>query len=281
MRFGLNLPLTGIFSDIALAARLAREAEASGWDGCFVWDHLSIAGAARLADPWLALALIAQATKRIRLGPLVTPLFRRHAAKLAYETVTLDHLSQGRLILGAGLGSDVFREISAFGGPLDDKIRAQMLDEGLAVLAGLWSGQPFSFTGKHYRLERAQVVPPCLQSPRIPIWIAASGQRRSPLRRAAQYDGVVPVSGDLKSSLSPAQISEMVSYIQRFRSPHEPFDVVHFGAAAGPRPAQAQTLIDSYAEAGVTWWIETLPLEAPAFAPIRERVRRGPPLRAF
>jgi alkanesulfonate monooxygenase SsuD/methylene tetrahydromethanopterin reductase-like flavin-dependent oxidoreductase (luciferase family) len=281
MLFGLNFPLSGIFSDIAAVADLAQEAEASGWDGCFVWDHLSIVAAERLADPWLALALIAHATERIRLGPLVTPLFRRHTGKLAYETVTLDHLSKGRLILGAGLGSDVFREISAFGGPLDDKIRAQMLDEGLAILMGLWSGQPFSFVGKHYHLEHAQVIPPCLQSPRIPIWIAASGQRRSPLRRAAQYDGVVPVSGDLSSSLRPAQVRDMVSYIQRFRSREDPFDVVHFGQAAGLRPDQARAVIDSYGEVGVTWWIETMPFEAQPFELIRERVRRGPPFRGF
>src|ERR1700759_1609985 len=145
MRFGLSFPLAEQLSDVAAAAELAREAEAAGWDGFFVWDHLSLAGAQPIADPWQALALIAQATRRIRLGPLVTPLYRHHPAKLALETITLDHLSRGRLIMGAGLGSDLFHEISAFGGPLDDMLRAEMLDEGLAILTGLWSGQPFSF----------------------------------------------------------------------------------------------------------------------------------------
>ena len=162
MRFGLNFPLAGIFSNLRVTTELAREAEASGWDGFFVWDHILIDGAHSVADPWLALALIADATSRLVIGPLVTPLYRRHPAKLAQETVTLDHLSNGRLILGAGLGSDEFSEISVFGGPLDDVIRAQLLDEGLEILAGLWTGKQFSFDGDHYHIQDAQMVrPPC------------------------------------------------------------------------------------------------------------------------
>ena len=248
MRFGLSLPLAGIFSDVAEIAKLAQEAEACGWDGCFVWDHLNIAGVQRLADPWIALALMAQATKHIRLGSLVTPLFRPHPGKLAYETVTLDHFSGGRLILGAGLGSDAFGEIGAFGGPLDDKVRAQMLDESLIILTGLWTGQPFSFAGKHYHLEQAQVIPACLQTPRIPIWIAATGLRQAPLRRAARFDGVVPVKGDLHSSLTPAEVQEIVFSIKRLRGPDEPFEVVHFGSVAGLTAAQTQAVTDAYSK---------------------------------
>ncbi|HTT75482.1 MAG TPA: LLM class flavin-dependent oxidoreductase [Candidatus Binataceae bacterium] len=277
MRFGLDIPLTGVFSDLTVVANVAQEAEAYGWDGCFVWDHLRIAGTRQLADPWLALALIAQATKRIRFGPLVTPLFRRHLGKLAYETVSLDHLSDGRLVFGVGLGSDVFGEISAFGGPLDDRVRAEMLDEGLTVLTGLWSGQPFDFEGKHIRIKRAQVNPPCLQSPRIPIWIAASWRHKRPMRRAARYDGVVPVRGDLSGPLTPEEVREMGAYIKGFRSADNAFDVLHFGLTNGLQPADARKLAASYGLAGVTWWIETLPLEA-QLDQVLERVRLGPPL---
>jgi alkanesulfonate monooxygenase SsuD/methylene tetrahydromethanopterin reductase-like flavin-dependent oxidoreductase (luciferase family) len=275
MRFGLNTPLSGIFNDLSVLPDMAREAEASGWDGFFVWDHLSIAGVQRLADPWMALALIAQATDKIRVGPLVTPLYRRHPAKLAFETVTLDHLSNGRLIMGAGLGSDMFGEISAFGGPLDDKVRAQMLDEGLAVLIGLWTGEPFYFEGKHYHLKHAQVSPACMQVPRIPIWIAASWQRTAPMRRAARYEGMVAVRGDL-GLLSPAQIKEMAVYAQGFRPSDTPFDIVHFGSTIELQPLEARELIASYAQAGVTWWIETLPIEA-RLDQARRRIRLGPP----
>jgi alkanesulfonate monooxygenase SsuD/methylene tetrahydromethanopterin reductase-like flavin-dependent oxidoreductase (luciferase family) len=99
------------------------------------------------------------------------------------ETFTLNYLSKGRLVLGVGLGSNAFGEISPFGGPLDDKLRAEMLDEGSTVLSGLRSGQPFSFEGKHYELNNAQVVPPCLQRPCIPIWIAGSWPRSRHARR--------------------------------------------------------------------------------------------------
>jgi alkanesulfonate monooxygenase SsuD/methylene tetrahydromethanopterin reductase-like flavin-dependent oxidoreductase (luciferase family) len=275
MRFGLSFPLAGQLSNVVAAAELAQEAEVAGWDGCFVWDHLKIAEAQPLADPWLALALIAQATRKIRLGPLVTPLFRRDPAKLALETITLDHLSKGRLIMGAGLGSDRFGEISAFGGQLDDTLRAEMLDEGLAILTGLWSGRPFSFEGKYHRLWNALLVPSCFQSPRIPIWIAGSWPRKAPMRRAARYDGVVPVSGDLAGSLTLRQMRELIAYIRRLRSPSDPFDVVRFSP---PHDAQSSQLIAPLADAGVTWWIETVAMdETDDLERIRSRIRRGPP----
>jgi alkanesulfonate monooxygenase SsuD/methylene tetrahydromethanopterin reductase-like flavin-dependent oxidoreductase (luciferase family) len=276
MRFGFNIPLADVFSDLALVAEVAREIEANGWDGCFVWDHLSIPGTARLADPWIALALIARATKRIRIGPIVTPLFRRHPEKLAYETVTLDHLSHGRLILGIGLGSDIFNEITAFGGPTDDRMRAEMLDEGLAVLNGLWSGESFSFDGKYYRFNGARITPGCLQKPRIPTWIAASWRRKPPMRRAAAYDGVVPVRGDLLHSLSTDQIKEMLAYIDFFRPPNAPFDVIHFGQTAGFSLSDARALVASYSAAGVTWWVETVSPGAQLDQTLRT-IRGGPP----
>jgi alkanesulfonate monooxygenase SsuD/methylene tetrahydromethanopterin reductase-like flavin-dependent oxidoreductase (luciferase family) len=278
MRFGLSFPLAGALSDLHLVVELAREAEASGWEGCFVWDHLSIGVPVPFADPWLALTVISQATEHIRIGPLVTPLFRRDPAKLAYETVTLDHFSKGRLTLGVGLGSNLFGEISSFGGPPDDRDRAEMLDEGLAILTGLWSGNPFSFAGKHNHLDGAQVLPSCLQKPRIPIWVAASWGRHAPMRRAARYDGVVPVCGDLQGSLTPAQVQEMVAYIQRFRPVNEPFEVIQFGLTNGRRPFTGRALIESYAEVGVTWWIEAVPFEPQLdFEQMRQHIRLGPP----
>jgi alkanesulfonate monooxygenase SsuD/methylene tetrahydromethanopterin reductase-like flavin-dependent oxidoreductase (luciferase family) len=177
--------------------------------------------------------------------------------------------------LGVGLGSDLFGEISAFGGPLDDKLRAAMLDEGLTVLTGLWSGHPFSIEGKYHRLHKAQLVPSCFQSPRIPIWIAGSWLRKAPLRRAARYDGVVPVYGDVAGFLTPSQLRELVAYIKRFRSSADPFDVVRFSP---PHDADNRQLIEPLASAGVTWWIETISLdETNDIEQIHQRIRRGPP----
>ncbi len=180
MRFGISFSTIGPYSDVRVIGDLAREAEDAGWDGCFVWDHIQAGWLETVADPWITLTAIALATRRIRVGTLVTPLYRRHPWKLARETVTLDHLSRGRMILGVGLGSDLFGEISAFGGPLDDRVRAQMLDEGLAVLTGLWSGEPFSFSGAHFKINDTCFIPAPVQLPRIPIWVAGTWPSRPP-----------------------------------------------------------------------------------------------------
>ena len=149
MRFAINVPNFGTYSDPRTAADLAREAEDAGWDGFFVWDH--ILGAREwqvpIADPWVLLSAVAMRTERIRLGPMVTPIPRRRPWKLARETVTLDHLSRGRLVLGVGLGFPPDAEFEQFGEDGDPRVRAAKLDEGLAVLTGLWSGQPFRLRG--------------------------------------------------------------------------------------------------------------------------------------
>src|SRR5439155_6034797 len=139
--------------------------------------------------------------------------FRRNPWKVARETVTLDHLSNGRLVLGVGLGAEVFKEISSFDGPLDDRVRAQMLDESLAILTGLWSGEKFSFDGIHYKVRETQFLPMPIQKPRIPIWVAGSWPRKKPFKRAARFDGSVPMSGDIEKSLTPADIRAIAEFI--------------------------------------------------------------------
>ena len=156
MRYGVTLPNMGL--DAHTLAQLAVEAETAGWDGVFVWDCLygspEIAPEKRATcDPWMALAAIALTTKRIRLGTMVTPLSRRRPWKVARETVTLDHLSQGRLILPVGLGDVTEGGFAHVGEELDRHIRAQRLDEGLTILTGLWRGQPFRFSGQHDQVQ--------------------------------------------------------------------------------------------------------------------------------
>ena len=171
MHFGIHLPIFGPYGDALRLADLAAEAEEAGWDGFFLWD--AVANALPLVDPWVALTAIALNTKRIRLGPLVTPLSRRRPWKVARETVSLDHLSHGRLILGAGSGGDP-EEFDDLGEARDPKIRAAMLEEGLEVLINLWSGKTFTFEGSYYHIQTAQFLPRPLQSPRIPIWVGGS-----------------------------------------------------------------------------------------------------------
>src|SRR5215211_309557 len=132
MRYAINMPHFGPFGDPRRLAELAREAEQAGWDGFFLWDHLLFEQPLPMVDPWVAMAAMAMTTERIKLGALVTPLPRRRPRKLAREIVTLDHLSNGRLIVGVGIGGDWWGEYSAFGESPDDKLHAAMLDEGLA-----------------------------------------------------------------------------------------------------------------------------------------------------
>jgi len=280
MQFAINTPNFGSFGDARLMAELAHEAEDAGWDGFFIWDHIGgdPEQALPMADPWIELAAMAMATSRIKLGPIVTPLPRRRPWKLARESVTLDRLSAGRLILGVGTGSDIyFKEYSAYGEAPDDKLHGAMLDEGLDVLVRLWSGEKASYSGQHYRLHDALFLPTPLQQPRIPIWVAGVWPSRKPFRRAARWDGVCPLKHS-DQLMQPDDIREMLTYIRQFRSNNEPFDVLATGNTGGAEREKDRDMIIPFAEAGATWWQESfagsdsLELEA-----ARTRIRQGPP----
>jgi alkanesulfonate monooxygenase SsuD/methylene tetrahydromethanopterin reductase-like flavin-dependent oxidoreductase (luciferase family) len=277
MKFAFDTPQFGAFADPRLLAQLAHEAEDAGWDAFFLWDHIQVGWPDEVADPWIALAAIAMATSRILIGPIVTPLYRRHPWKLARETVTLDHLSGGRVVLGVGLGDDVFGEIRTFDGPMDPKTRAAMLDEGLAVLLGLWSAEKFSFEGRHYTIRDAQFLPAPLQQPRIPIWVAGTWPRKSPFRRAARFDGILPISGDIETQLTPPQVRDLVAFIKSVRTSDAPFEVIQSGETSGENADHDRKIVAPYEEAGATWWFESrLPWRS-SVEQVRARIRMGPP----
>src|SRR5436190_24311266 len=118
------------------------------------------------------MAAMATRTRRVRIGALVTPLARRRPWKVARETVTLDHLSGGRLVLAVGLGALDDGGFGKVGEPTDPRTRAERLDESLAILTGLWTGLPFGFQGRHYQVDEMTFSPGPVQRPRIPIWVA-------------------------------------------------------------------------------------------------------------
>jgi alkanesulfonate monooxygenase SsuD/methylene tetrahydromethanopterin reductase-like flavin-dependent oxidoreductase (luciferase family) len=269
------LPPFGEFADVHALASLARDAEDAGWDGFFIWDHLQAEVGMPVADPWMALSAIALKTERLRIGALVTPLPRRRPWKLARETTTLDHLSGGRLIVGVGIGGDQwFREYSTFGESVDDKTHAAMLDEGLDVLVGLWSGKPFRYEGEHYTVRDALFLPPPVQSPRIPLWVAATWPHKAPLRRAAHWDGIFPIrEGQM---VQPEEVRAMLTFIRQYRPADDPFDVVVAGSLGNRHPADATSLLQRYAEAGVTWWQEGF-LGHDTLNDVRKRIHQGPP----
>ncbi|MFI5316205.1 MAG: LLM class flavin-dependent oxidoreductase [Myxococcota bacterium] len=249
MKHGLYLPNFGAFGEPRVLVELSALAERAGWDGFFLWDHIARPGSPPVVDPWIALAAIATATERIRIGALVTPLARRRPWKVARETASLDRLSGGRLVFGAGLGSagGAQSEWAAFGEELDLRRRGEMLDEALAVLAGLWSGEPFDFAGTHFSVAGACFRPTPLQAPRIPVWIAAYWPHRRPLRRALRWDGLFALFPD-GPPRDAEQLAEAVAAVRAGRGPGTgPFEVVNCGAPAGD-PA-------IYARSGATWWL--------------------------
>ena len=204
-------------------------------------------------------------------GPMVTPLPRRRPWKVAREAVSLDRLSNGRLILGVGLGSPSDLEFERFGEPGDPKVRAAMLDESLDVLSGLWSGEPFKYQGVHYRLEETTFLPGPVQSPRIPIWVAGTWPRMAPLRRALKWDGYFP------ESTTPDDIRDVVEFVATNRASGGPFDIAFGNRRPMAEHARQLEEIAAYAEAGLTWWMQRLGPSYGSFQESRAHLRRGPP----
>jgi alkanesulfonate monooxygenase SsuD/methylene tetrahydromethanopterin reductase-like flavin-dependent oxidoreductase (luciferase family) len=234
-----------------LVAELAQAAEARGWDGFFLWDHIRYRPPTRaVADPWVTLSAIATATSALRIGPMVTPLSRRRVQKLARETVTLDRLSAGRLVLGVGLGSDYNDELEPFGEVTDPRERARLLDDGLDRLAAFWAGE---------------FEPPPVQRPRIPIWVASRWPKRRPLRRAARWDGLFPIELP-----GPEALAELGAEVRELREdPGSPFDlVVEVSPGTDPGP---------WEEAGATWILAGEFGQQPSEAAVREAIEAGPP----
>jgi alkanesulfonate monooxygenase SsuD/methylene tetrahydromethanopterin reductase-like flavin-dependent oxidoreductase (luciferase family) len=280
MRFGLSVPNFGDFGDPNAVVKLAIEAEAAGWDGFFLWDHIKLFAdwTPPVIDPWVTLAAVAQATDRMKLGPMVTPVSRRRPHKLARETVTLDHLSGGRLILGVGLGAPSDVDFGNFGDEADDRTRADMLDEGLDVITGLWRGEPFSHHGTHYRVEETTFLPPPVQQPRIPIWVAGFWPNRRPFRRAARWDGLFPITvggQDEFLETTPAGLTEIIAYARRHRPARLPFDVVLSGASPGDASERAE-IMAAYEEVGLTWWLEAVAMPDRSYDEWQDVVRQGP-----
>ncbi|WP_290061869.1 LLM class flavin-dependent oxidoreductase [Amycolatopsis solani] len=259
----LWLPLFDELADPVLVAELAAEAEAAGWHGFFVWDHLRWREpVAAVADPWITLAAVAAATSSLRFGPMVSAISRRRPAKLARETATLDRLGGGRLTLGVGLGSDRFgEEFSRTGEECDDRVRARMLDEALDVLTAAWSGEVVHHRGEHYTVDGIRFLP--APAGRIPVWAAGFPGKLRPMRRAARLDGYFPVNLD-----SAGRFADAVAEVEALRTGTGPFDYV-----AEIQPGDDGS---AYARAGATWLLTGFDPEALSVDQVRGVLRDGP-----
>lgn len=280
MQYALSLPNGGNWSDPRTLAELAQLAEEAGWDGVFLEDYIVWQSQQNVPtyDPWISLAAMAMLTKRVRLGTNVTPLARRRPWKVAREAVTLDHLSNGRFILGVGLGDtgeSVESDISFtnFGEVIDTKQRAQRLDEALDVIVGLWSGEPFHYDGKYFQVKEVKFLPRPVQIPRIPIWVGGGWPLKGPSQRAIRWDGS-RLYKHQAPSMMPDDIGALQAFVKKKRGSLEGYDIVV--SSNRQHGEEGRTYLRALAEAGATWCAEYLPPNTGDAAKVRAHIARGP-----
>jgi len=273
MKIGLALPYGGP----RIAARLAQIAEEAGWEGCFLGDAIWC------EDPMIALAAAATTTRRIRLGTMVIPVPLRRPWKIASESVALDHLSDGRLILGLGTGA-VWMGWQGFPDEVTDtKARAEMLDETIDILTLLYQRKQFDYDGKHYHLkltlvEERHYPPKPVQQPRIPLWVVGIWPRMKSMKRVLKCDGLFVEKWNAEGKAedaTPADIRQIKRYIESNRTLTTAFDIVVGGTTIGLDEFQAKDKLYAIMEAGATWWIEGM-WDKPEEEVIR-RIQQGPP----
>ena len=268
LRRGLFLAPFDELSDPLVLVDLALAAEARGWDGVFLWDHMirQPGEPQVIADPWILLAAMAASTTRIRLGTMITPLARRRPQKVARETVTLDHLSRGRLILGVGLGVNSGGELERFGECIDEPRRAAMLDEALDLLVALWSGEEVHHRGMFFTADGVTFLPTPVQQPHIPMWGAAVGRRKraAPLRRAARLDGLFPVDATI------GQFGEIVEEVRALRSSLDGYEIAAEVAADAD-----ESIFGDFEQAGATWIMHSFRVHTTADE-VGNAAERGP-----
>ncbi len=267
MRSGLFLPPFNELSDPRRLVEVAVLAEESGWDGVFLWDHVlrRPEEALAVADPWVCLAAMAAATSRVRLGTMVTPLVRRRPQVLVRQVVTLDHLSGGRAVLGLGLGVDTTGELSRFGELVDERRRGDLLDEGVALVAEMMSGEHVVHRGRYFTVDGASFLPRPVQQPRLPIVLGARGSSPTSraVRRAAAYDGLFLVDA------GPGEVAAARATVEEVRGSLDGFELAVLTGPDGLTP-------DELARSGATWAMRRVS-PAQKLQQVVEEVALGPP----
>ena len=281
MRFGF----VGSYGSVEEVVRMAEEAESAGWDGFFTWDGISI-GPMDTWDPWTLLGAVSVRTSSIRLGAMIFPLARRRPWKVAREALTVDHLSGGRLVLPVGLGvTDDGGFGKVRGEAATARERAERLDESLAILEQAWSGQAFSYEGRHYQVDDLVIAPPPVQRPRIPVWPVAGWPAERSMSRAARWDGAVLQRVRSQAELTPADVAAAAAWLRTRRADlaaqggvvPDQFDVVVQGMLP-EGDAASRDHVRRLEDAGGTCWVESRwdPSTATPEA-LLAAIRTGPP----
>jgi len=272
LRRGVYLPPFGPFGDPDVLVDLAIRAETAGWDGIFLWDHV-LSDFPPVVDCWTSLAAMATSTESIKIGPTVTPLPRRRPWIVARQASTVSRLSHGRLIMGVGLGSDESGDFSRFGEEASRPIRSRMLDDGLAIMRSMWAGDAATRGEGEYEVDLPTGDP---EPHRIPVWVASSTRHPQVVSRAVRHDGIFPISDH---TLKPDEVTGIVDTLRAAGlDQNQRYDVVVSGnaSAAWEKPNPDGVDLAAIADAGATWWMESLihfdPLELSA-----EVIDAGPP----
>ncbi len=261
MRYGLLVANIGTYADPRTMVHVARAAERSGWDAFLVWDHLAFVWGPPAADPWVTLGAVGLSTERILVGTGVTPVPRRRPHVLAHEIATLDRLTGGRVIFGAGLGGG-HGEFSKFGENEDDRARAELLDEGLEVIRALLGGEIVHHRGEHFTVDGVQLSP--APERHVPIWIGGMSKRAR--ARASRFDCWFADTADPRRMLATPHEFRALLDGYAFR------DVAVMGYS---EPRQRE-LHDAYESAGATWWIEQIHDMRGDAAAMLARIEAGP-----
>ena len=273
MKFGVIITGGPVHGQVAAA----QAAEQAGWDGVFTWDGIHVGDEIEVHDPWALLAAFAMVTDRVRLGAIIHPLPRRKPWEVARQSVTVDRLSDGRLVLPVGLGALDDAGFGRVGEVTDRRTRAERLDESLEILTGLWTGEPFGYSGRHYRFEPMAFRPTPIQQPRIPTWVVGVWPSERSMNRVARYDGLLPsvraADGSLDGPIPLDALSEMRAWLDE-RSGERTIEIVLEGTTE-PGDAGAAT-VQPYAEAGATWWLEA-DWSSFDITATRKRIEAGPP----
>ncbi|MDQ1015086.1 LLM class flavin-dependent oxidoreductase [Streptomyces afghaniensis] len=247
LRFGIYLPPFGPFGDPSVLVDLAVRAEAAGWDGVFLWDHV-VADAMPIVDPWTTLAAIAHATENLLLGPTVTPLARRRPWMVARHASTVSRLSKGRLVVGTGVGSDESGDFSSFGEITDLATRSAMLTEGLELMRAMWAGEAIQHIGRHYQVNLAAAEP---EPHRIPVWMASSTNHPRVISRACRCDGIFPNPDD--HELTPEEVAGIRQELHHAGLPADrPFDISVRGNASAAWQEDKNVDLKGLSQAGMT-----------------------------
>ncbi|MCB9135506.1 MAG: LLM class flavin-dependent oxidoreductase [Anaerolineales bacterium] len=273
LKFGLALP----YNETRVVARLAQQAEEAGWDGLFLGDAIWC------EDPMIALTAAAMTTTRIRLGTMIIPVPLRRPWKIASESVALDRLSDGRLILGLGAGA-VWMGWHAFPDEVKEtKTRAEMLDETIDILTLLYQRKQFDYNGKHFHLKLTQMdvmhyPPKPIQQPRIPLWVPGIWPRKKSMQRVLKCDGIFAEKHgtDGKSAdLTPEDVRQIKAFVEENRTLTTPFDIVVSGKTSEMDRVQQKDVMETWADTGATWWVEGLWGESEE--KVMQRIQQGPP----